>query len=230
MITRPRATSALMALALVLSGCQSESGVAANNDSSEAASDEESSRSGNSIGALGKADAIEPLAIPPADPCDDPRNPDFDPDKCVEPDANVDRFVGEWEISHVYVGSAGVQAFVTDDPAIMGSRFRITSQDIRWTKRASDAFTSDDVCTQPSASALAPIVEQEEGGLIVESLPRFSVRPAERGPIHRFGCVGGGHWGPGESGGSALFIPAGANRMALQWYDGTILFAERKSP
>jgi hypothetical protein len=219
MISRP-----LAALLLLLSGCQSEGDAVAGNGGSLSINSE------NSISAAVKSDVREPLAVPPADPCDDPRNPNFDPDKCVEPDASVARFAGDWEISHVHVATSGVQAFVTDDPAIRGSRFRITAEEIRWTKRASETFTSDDVCTQPSASALPPIVEKEEGGLIVESLAAFSVRSGERGPIHRFGCVGGGHWGPGEAGGSALFIPAGNNRMALQWYDGAILLAERKAP
>lgn len=219
MISRP-----LAALLLLLSACQSEGDAVAGNGGAL------STNGADSMNEAVKSDVREPLAIPPADPCDDPRNPNFDPDTCVEPDASVARLVGEWEIRHVHVGASGVQAFVTDDPAITGSRFRITSEAIRWTKPASRAFTSDDVCTQPSASALPPIVEKEEGGLIVEALAAFSVRPGDRGPIHRFGCVGGGHWGPGTAGGSALFIPAGENRMALQWYDGTILLAERQAP
>lgn len=212
---------ALAALALLVTACQSESvAVPADRDGAGP----------TGVTAAVKGDAREPLAVPPADPCDDPRNPGFDPDKCVEADASVAAYAGEWEISRVHVSASGVQAFLVDDPAICGSRFRISAEDIRWTRRASETFTADDVCLQPSAGALPAIVEAEEGQLLVESLAAFSVPPAARGPLHRFGCVSGGRWGPGDAGGGALFIPAGADRIALQWYDGAILLAERKRP
>jgi hypothetical protein len=159
-----------------------------------------------------------------ADPCLDERNPKFDPDKCVEPEVRVDAYVGTWRVTNVAVASDGVQAFGKDDPAIVGSEFKINAQEIRWTKPASDGFTADDVCTLPSASPMPPIVEKEEGGSLVAAVRSLAIKG--RGTLHRFGCATSGRWGPGEVG-NALFIPIGPNQMLLQWYDGVSLLAKR---
>jgi hypothetical protein len=211
-------------LAMLLAGCQVESNasVAVNEDGAAASTSATDSALTNR--------KPEPLAVPPEDPCLDERNPNFDPDKCVEPDVRVDQFVGNWKITRVHVKPEGVQAFVENDKAIVGSIFAISSSEIKWTTKASAGFTSDDVCKQPSAGPLPDSVEKEEGGALTAALKPFAISPAARGPIHRFGCVGGGTWGPGDAGAAALFIPVGTKAMVLTWYDGATLLAERTNP
>jgi hypothetical protein len=214
----------LVILAMLVAGCQVEgnASVAENQDelsSSVSATDEP------------KSDRkLEPLAIPPDDPCLDQRNPNFDPDKCVEADVRIDPYAGNWKVTRVHVNPDGVQAFVTDDNAIVGSTFSITATEIKWTSKASDKFTSDDVCKQPSAGPLSPIVEKEEGSALMDAFKSFAISASAREPLHRFGCVGGGTWGPGNAGAAALFIPVGTKQMVLKWYDGATLLAERSAP
>jgi hypothetical protein len=205
-----------MIVPLLLAGCQVES-------NASVASSDEAERAPI-------ARKAEPLAVPPEDPCLDERSPNFDPDKCVEPDVRVDQFVGNWKITRVHVNPDGVQAFVEDDKAIVGSIFTIAASEIKWTNKASAGFTSDDVCKQPSAGPLPDIVEKEEGGALTAALKPFAISSTARGPIHRFGCVGGGTWGPGDAGAAALFIPVGTKAMVLTWYDGATLLAERANP
>jgi hypothetical protein len=206
-------------VALLLAGCQVQgnASVAGNEEPTALPKD------GNPPGKR----EVEPLAIPPDDPCLDARSPNFDSDKCVEPEVRVDQFAGNWKVARVHVSPQGVQAFVEDDKAIVGSIFAVTASEIKWTNKASSGFTSDDVCKQPSADPQPAIVEKEEGGALTAALKPFAVSPSARGPIHRFGCVGGGTWGPGESGAASLFIPVGTHQMILQWYDGATLLAER---
>jgi hypothetical protein len=219
MMTRP-----LVVLAMLLAGCQVEG------NASVAGSEDGASLSASAADGDAPERKPEPLAVPPEDPCFDERNPNFDPDKCVEPDVRVDQFAGNWKISRVHVNPEGVQAFTEDDKAIVGSIFNIAASEIKWTTKASADFTSDDVCKQPSAGPLPPIVEKEEGGDLTAALKPFGISASTRGSLHRFGCVGGGTWGPGESGAAALFIPVGTKAMVLKWYDGATLLAERANP
>jgi hypothetical protein len=199
-----------LAVALLLAGCQVQGNAAVTSSEDK-----------------GTERKAEPLAIPPEDPCLDAGN--SDPEKCVEPAANIDQFVGNWKVTRVHVKPEGVQAFVENDKAIVGSIFTIAASEIKWTVKASAGFTSDDMCKQPSAGPLPLIVEKEEGGALTAALKPFAISATERGSIQRFGCVGGGTWGPGESGAAALFIPVGANQMVLKWYDGATLLAERSN-
>jgi hypothetical protein len=206
----------------MLAGCQLQGNASVSAD--------QTSKSESKAAAVSQSGAAAVPETPATakDPCADERDPNFDPDRCVESNVRVDKFAGTWKITRVHVGTSGVQAFVENDPAIIGSAFLITPSEIKWTAKASSDFTADDVCKQPSAGPLPAIVEKEEGGALTASLKPFAI--STRGAIHRFGCVNGGTWGPGESGGSALFIPAGDNRMVLQWYDGATLLAERSAP
>jgi hypothetical protein len=211
----------LVVLAMLLAGCQVES-----NASVAGSEDVATPFAPAAENAPGKRKP-EPLAVPPEDPCLDERNPNFDPDKCVESDVRVGKFAGNWKITRVHVNPEGVQAFVENDKAILGSIFSITQREIKWTTKASAGFTSDDVCKQPSAGPLPAIVEKEEGGDLTAALKPFGISVSAREPLHRFGCVGGGTWGPGEAGAAALFIPVGTKQMVLKWYDGATLLAER---
>lgn len=166
-------------------------------------------------------------AISSSDPCADKRNRDFDPDKCVDPDVRIDPFVGKWKITGVYVKPDGVQAFVQNDKTIVGSIFTVAVTEIKWATLASTDFTSDDVCKQPSAGQVPPIVERAQGSALTAALKFFAVSPKLRGQLHRFGCASGGTWGPGEASAATLFIPVGGRAMVLKWYDGVILLAKR---
>lgn len=205
----------------MLTGCQLQGNASVPGEESGGSERETAAVSQSGAAAI----PVEPAAA--KDPCADERDPNFDPDRCVEPEVRVDKFVGTWKITRVHVGTSGVQAFIENDPAIVGSAFSITPSEIKWTSKASADFTADDVCKQPSAGPLPEIVEKEEGGALTAALKPFAVSASARGPIHRFGCVGGGTWGPGESGAAALFIPVGTKQMVLKWYDGATLLAER---
>ncbi len=197
----------------LLTGCQIES-------NASPAGDGEGER-----GSINKRKA-EPLAVPPEDPCLDA--PSANPQKCSESDDNIERFTGKWKITRVHVNPEGVQAFTENDKAIVGSVFSITTTDIKWMVKASAGFTADDICKQPSAATLPDTIAKEEGAALVQALKPFGVSPSSRGPLHRFGCAGGGNWGPGTSGG--LFIPVGNVQMILKWYDGATLLAVRSDP
>lgn len=214
----------LVVLAILLAGCQMEG------NASVVGSEDEAISSADATDSVTPKRKPEPLAVPPEDPCLDERSPDFDPDKCVESDVRVDPFIGNWKITRVHVNPDAVQAFTANDKAIVGSIFTIAASQIKWTTKASAGFTSDDVCKQPSAGPLPPIVEKEEGGALTAALKPFAIAPSARGPIHRFGCVGGGTWGPGDAGAAALFIPVGTKQIVLKWYDGATLLAERANP
>lgn len=201
------------AFALSLAGCQVEG------NASVAGGEEASST------AIKRT--AEPLAIPPEDPCLDA--PGANAEKCAEITPDAAQFIGNWKITRVHVNPQGVQAFTENDKAIVGSVFSISASEIKWTTKVSAGFTSDDVCKQPSAGPLPAIVDKDEGGALTAALNPFAISASTRGPIHRFGCVGGGSWGPGEAGAAALFIPVGATQMVLKWYDGTTLLAERQS-
>ena len=211
----------LVVLAILLAGCQMEG------NASVAGSEDETISSADATDSVKAERKPEPLAVPPEDPCLDERNPDFDPEKCVESDVRINPFIGNWKITRVHVNPEGVQAFTEDDKAIVGSIFSIAANEIKWTTKASTGFTSDDICKQPSAGPLSPIVEKEQGGALTAALEPFAISVSARGPIHRFGCVGGGTWGPGSRGAAALFIPVGTKQMVLKWYDGATLLAVR---
>lgn len=203
-------------VAFLLAGCQGETAASATGDEAERS--------------LIKRKA-EPLAVPPDDPCLDA--PGADSAKCAEAAGGAERFAGKWKITRVHVNPEGVQAFVEDDKAIIGSIFSITPGEIKWVVKASAAFTADDVCKQPAAGPLPESVEKAQGGALTAALARFGVSASARGTIHRFACTGGGTWGPGnggadESGG--LFIPVGTTQMLLKWYDGATLLAVRSDP
>lgn len=207
-----------LGLSLFLAACQAQTA------QSDPTGDESSAVQSIDNGTF--AVAAKPTVKQPAsvkDPCDTA----FDPDKCVEPELRVDPYVGTWAVTNVAVAATGVQAFTKDDPAIVGSEFSIARQEIRWTKKASGNFTSDDVCGLPSAGAMPAIVEKEEGAALMAAAQSLAVDAKARGTLHRFGCVNSGRWGPGETGGNALFYPVGANQMLLQWYDGTVLMAKK---
>lgn len=201
------------AFALILAGCQVEG-------NASVAGGEEASSS-----AIKRT--AEPLAIPPEDPCLDA--PGANAEKCAEIVLDAAQFIGNWKITRVHVSPEGVQAFTENDKAIVGSVFSISASEIKWTSKVSAGFTSDDVCKQPSAAPLPSIVEKDEGGALTAALNPFAISASARGPIHSFGCVGGGTWGPGEAGAATLFIPVGAKQMVLKWYDGATLLAERQS-
>ncbi len=205
------------AFALILAGCQVP-GNASVADGEDAAS--------SAIKRTPIARKAEPLAIPPEDPCLDA--PGADAEKCAEIAPDAAQFIGNWKIMRVHVNPEGVQAFAENDKAIVGSIFSISASEIKWTSKASAGFTSDDVCKQPSAAPLLSIVEKEEGGALTAALTPFAISASARGPIHRFACIGGGTWGPGEAGAAALFFPVGATQMVLKWYDGATLLAERQ--
>lgn len=168
----------------------------------------------------------EPLAIPPEDPCLDA--PDANAEKCAEIAPDAAQFIGNWKITRVHVNPEGVQAFTENDKAIVGSIFSISASEIKWTTKVSAGFTSDDVCKQPSAAPMPSIAEKDEGGALTAALKPFAISASARGPIHRFACIGGGAWGPGEAGAATLFIPVGVTQMVLKWYDGATLLAERQ--
>jgi hypothetical protein len=193
-----------LTVALLLAGCQVQ-GNAAVADSEDKIAERKA----------------EPLAIPPEDPCLEA--PNSDPEKCAEPAANIDQFAGGWKITRVHVSPTGVQAFVEDDKAIVGSMFSIAANEIKWTTKASAGFTSDDVCKQPSVTAPFPEAQKQADEALNAALKRFAV---EGGVRLRFGC-GEGRWGPGEAGIGAFFIPFATNQMILKWYDGATLLAVR---
>lgn len=205
------------AFALILAGCQVEgnASVAGGEDAASAA-----------VKRTPIARKAEPLAVPPEDPCLDA--PGADAQKCMESAPDAEQFIGNWKITRVHVNPEGVQAFAENDKAIIGSIFTIATSEIKWTTKVSAGFTSDDVCKQPSAAPLPSIVEKDEGGALTAALNPFAISTSARGPIHSFGCVGGGTWGPGEAGAATLFIPVGAKQMVLKWYDGATLLAERQ--
>lgn len=201
-------------LPLLLTGCQVQ-GNAAVVSSEDVASGEDADKGAT-------ARKTEPLAVPPEDPCLDA--PNANPEKCVEPAPNVDQFVGNWKVTRVHVANEGVQAFVIDDKAIVGSIFSIAASEIKWTAKASAGFTSDDVCKQPSVALPSPEAEKQTDATLSAALKRFAVDGIAR---LRFGCISGGTWGPGEAGAGAIFIPVGTNQMVFNWYDGTTLLAVR---
>ncbi len=158
------------------------------------------------------------------DPCDDARHPEFDIETCGDPDANIKPYAGTWRISGVEVATGKVQAFVKDDPAVLGAEFTISRAKIEWTKKEGAQFNTEDVCLLPSAAPITAIVQKEEG----EGLKSAAAARKLSGTMHRFGCINGGSWGPANmSGGQSLFIPVGTNRMLMQWYDGAFLVADR---
>jgi hypothetical protein len=209
-----------LGLSLLLAACQAQT---ANSDSATG-----QSTAGQTMQNEAMAMAAKPVAKHP-DAAKDPCDTTFDPEKCVEPDVRVDAYVGTWVITNVAVDDGGAQAFAKDDPAIVGSEFSIARQEIRWTKKASNNFTADDVCGLPSAGAMSAIVEKEEGVALLSAAISLAINPRLRGTLHRFGCVTSGRWGPGDTGGNALFYPIGNDRMLLQWYDGAVLMAEKLS-
>jgi hypothetical protein len=200
-----------MIVPFLLAGCQVESNASvANSDEAERAP------------IVRKA---EPLAVPPEDPCLDASN--TNPEKCVDPVANVDAFIGNWKITRVHVNPQGVQAFTENDKAIVGSIFTITASEIKWTTKASAGFTSDDVCKQPSVALPSPEAEKQANAALSAALKRFAIDGVAR---LRFGCIGGGTWGPGEASAGAVFIPINTNQIVFKWYDGATLLAERANP
>ncbi len=210
-------------LCSLLPGCNSEE------STSTTIAGDDASTGAVSMAATARADR-QPDAAPRlvdqtmADPCDDARNPDFDPDTCGDPDASVAAYTGKWRITGIETGDGKVQAFTRDDPAIMGSEFAISRARIQLTKKASDRFNTDVVCDLPSAAPVGAIVQKEEGAGLANAAKARNLK----GAMHRFGCINGGDWGPANtSSGMSLFIPAAKDVMIMQWYDGTYLIAEQ---
>jgi hypothetical protein len=160
------------------------------------------------------------------DPCDDERNPKFNPETCVLPAERVDAFVGTWRVTRAHVGSEGVQAASEDDTGIVGSEFALSTEEIKWTKTASEGFSGSDVCTKPVAGAQGAIVEKESAGPLIAAAKHWSISAADRAPLRRLGCQNAGNWGP-ESSGGVLIYPVGKDRLIMAWYDGVVLLVNR---
>lgn len=209
---------ALAVLAALLAGCQVEG------NASTMGTEEQAAPSARTLGER----KPEPLAIPPEDPCLEKSRSREEAEQCDKAVSGIDPFIGNWKITRVHVNPEGVQAFLENDKAIVGSIFTVSATEMKWTNKASDKFTADDICKQPSATPLPSIGEKEEGSALTAALKPFAISASTRGPIHRFGCAGGGAWGPGDTG--TAFIPVGKKQMLLKWYDGATLLAERNAP
>lgn len=172
-----------------------------------------------------KTSPSAPATAPTDTACSDSTAPGFDLDRCGDPEAPVTPFAGEWQVTGVEPLGDGFLSYRRDDPAAVGSRFRITREKIVWTRSVDPSSDTNDVCTLPSAARATDYVAKTEGSW----LRRAAAARGFTGPMMRFGCLDGGRWGPStQSGGMALFIDTGPGRMVLQWYDGAHLIAERR--
>lgn len=179
----------------------------------------------NAAVAVAATSAAKPAAKSD-DPCDDERNPKFNPETCVLPAERVDEYVGTWRVTRAHVSSEGVQAASEDDAGIVGSEFALSTDEIKWTKTASEGFSGSDVCTKPVAGTQGAIVEKESAGPLIAAAKHWSIAAGDRAPLRRLGCQNGGNWGP-ESTGGVLIYPVGKDRMIMAWYDGMVLLLNR---
>jgi hypothetical protein len=125
---------------------------------------------------------------------------------------------GDWTVVSAKVRSTGVTAYLPDDPALLGQRLRATDRALSF---------QDQTCGDPRLDRR----EVPVGKLIEDT---FEASPAEMGvdladearPVFFVTC-GTGEFGPTYPHGSWIAqIPDG--RIALNWYDGVLLFLERR--
>jgi hypothetical protein len=174
---------------------------------------------------------IDPVAITQAEleaaHCADVNDPKFDPDVCLsEPEFRPVKFAGHWRVINVFVGDIGVAAFDRDDPAIVGASFDISLKHFKWRDEKRD-FDNDDVCKGPTIGPVDKSAENEFGTLALDALKAWRISGSARGAMYRTSCVSSGNWGPSEQRGEMVIVPIGSDRMAMQWYDDTVLLAQR---
>jgi hypothetical protein len=223
----------LILFSTALMACSGQGGAGADEKSASYANESATALGGlNSVAALAPTNAVSTPATSAnkakSDPCDDYKNPAFDPDKCVEPEFRVDRLVGRWKITKAHVSAEGVQAAAENDPSIIGSEFALTTEEMKWVSKASDSFFGSDVCTKPIAGPQSSIVEKESAASLIAAAKHWAIAPASRGKLHRFGCNNGGSWGP-DSAGASLFYEVGKSQIIMQWFDGVTLLVERQA-
>ncbi|MFC4291480.1 hypothetical protein ACFOWX_03530 [Sphingorhabdus arenilitoris] len=159
--------------------------------------------------------------------CANVTDPQFDPDICLaEPEFRPVKFAGHWRITNVFVGDVGVTSYDRDDPVIVGAAFDISLKQLRWRDEKRD-FHHDDVCEGPVIGAIDKIAEAELGGLALDALKAWDISDAARGAMYRMSCTTAGNWGPSGSRGEMVIVPIGNDKLAMQWYDDTVLLAQR---
>jgi hypothetical protein len=178
-----------------------------------------------------KPKSIDPVASAQAElevaHCADVNDPKFDPDTCLsEPEFRPVKFAGQWRVTNVFVGEVGVASYDRDDPAIVGTSFDISLKQFKWRNEKRD-FDNDDVCEGPTIGPVDKSAEAELGNLALDALKAWHISDSERGAMYRASCVSSGNWGPSGQRGEMVIVPIGRDKMAMQWYDDTVLFAQR---
>jgi hypothetical protein len=131
--------------------------------------------------------------------------------------------VGTYSISGVAVPGGGVQAFLADDPAIIGSRMQVSATRLSWLSAASASFTSSDVCADPVPMPIqSDIAGAAQAARFASAFAQFGVSAAEASPLHEWVCLGDGRWGPADDGG-AFFYGFPDGRLVMEWYDNVML-------
>jgi hypothetical protein len=223
----------VIAALLSTTACQDASSLAQKKigDSDGVANSETAQRQNAVIFAPTKPVPIDPVASAQAEleaaHCADVNDPKFDPNTCLsEPEFRPVKFAGHWRITNVFVGEVGVASYDRDDPAIVGASFDISLKQFKWRNEKRD-FDNDDVCEGPTIGPIDKSAEAELGNLALDALKTWHISDSERGAMFRASCVSNGNWGPSEQRGEMVIVPIGREKMAMQWYDDTVLLAQR---
>lgn len=134
--------------------------------------------------------------------------------------------IGSWRVNRVLLAPGKVQAYATDDPAIVGAVLAIGTDQLRWAQTDGTDFTTDDVCTGPALSIVV-----DEGAAQAAATPVLAafaaaqlLKPEAKPMI--WACTQGGQWGP--AGSNFMFASPDGQQIVLQWYDNLILLLERQ--
>ncbi len=131
---------------------------------------------------------------------------------------------GRWKVTGVAVGG-GVQALVRNDPAYMGQVMDVSADKLAWAKDGAPASgaTLSDSCEGPVTARQEVAAAKDYDGQFSAQLAQLKITKPDP---HAVECDGG-NWGPEAAGGAILF-PAGKDRIAMSWYDNTMLLLERQ--
>ncbi len=140
----------------------------------------------------------------------------------------IRELVGNWTVEKLWVDTSGVTAYALDDPAAIGSVMTITPESLKWSKAASDSFSSTDICGGPTPIIMRdPASARETGAPLQAAIAYFNIPKNALGPLHEMACAESGNWGPEAAGGSN-FYPVSGGRMVMSWYDGAVLLLRRQ--
>lgn len=128
---------------------------------------------------------------------------------------SIEALSGSWRVRAVALRDSPVQAYLEDDPKLLGQLLVGGESGLEWRPGPLDG-----ACRRPATMRLTGDSAAAATAAYRAGLARFGAEPDP----HEIACLEGGDWG-GPDGGALLFRGR-AGRLVMSWYDNLLLELE----